>query len=88
MIFVELSMLFCFGPADIFGGLAYLYDTSPKGGYTKLFGDPKNHYPKATFRQYFGVWLILRTRSRNYEAERNRAGSLCWKRLAKMKAQC
>jgi AIPR protein len=47
-----------FGPADIFGGLSYLYDTSPKGGYTKLFGDPNEPLAEATFNAYFAIWLI------------------------------
>jgi hypothetical protein len=49
---------FLFGPADIFGGLSYLYDTSPRGGYTKLFGDPNEPLAEETFREYFGAWLI------------------------------
>jgi hypothetical protein len=49
---------FLFAPADVFGGLSYLYDTSPKGGYTKLFGDPNEPLSEQTFKEYFGVWLI------------------------------
>ena len=49
---------FKFAPADILGGTSYLYDTSAKGGYTKLFGDPSEPLSEATFREYFGIWLV------------------------------
>ena len=65
---------FLFGPADLFGGLSYLYDTSTKGGYSKLFNDPSEPLAEKTFDEYFGAWLMCshgRDRLKSLAAQRD-----------------
>jgi AIPR protein len=49
---------FFFGPADVFGGLSYLYDTAADKGYPKLFGEASEPLAEQTFKRYFGAWLL------------------------------
>ena len=56
--FIKTIFSFRFGPADAFGGNSHLFDTSPTGGYFKIFGDGTQPLSNHQFNELAGVWLI------------------------------
>jgi hypothetical protein len=59
--FVKTVFAFLFGPDDMFGGAAYVFDATRDGGYTRLFGDGGEILPaldNRTFELYAGVWFL------------------------------
>jgi hypothetical protein len=49
---------FRYGPDDMFGGTRYLFDVSPKGGYTKVFGEPVSHPTDDEFKLLAGTYFL------------------------------
>jgi hypothetical protein len=47
-----------FGPVDMHGGQAHLYDTGIDGGYPKLFGRDLAALSQQEFERLFGIWLM------------------------------
>jgi hypothetical protein len=59
--FVKTIHSFRFGPDDVFGGTAYLFNTESGGGYFKLFGDGteiKASLTTTEFSVFAGTWFI------------------------------
>ena len=56
--FCKIIYSFLYGPPDFSGGLKNLYDTSEEGGYSKLFGDPKNHLSTDTLTTYAAIYFF------------------------------
>ena len=59
--FIKTIFSFRFGPDDIYGGTAFVFDATHDGGYTKLFGDNGEILPaldNSTFTEYAGIWFL------------------------------
>ena len=59
--FIKTIFAFLFGPDDMFGGTAYVFDATRDGGYTRLFGDAGEILPaldNRTFEFYAGIWFL------------------------------
>lgn len=59
--FVKTVYAFRFGPDDVFGGTAHVFDATKDGGYTKLFGSDGEILPtldNETFALYAGIWFL------------------------------
>lgn len=59
--FAKTIHSFRLGPDDMFGGTAYLFDTSTSGGYAKVFGDGEHVWTGLTdedFRLLAGTWFL------------------------------
>lgn len=56
--FAKTIHAFRFGPDDMFGGTRYLFDTSPKGGYIKIYGEPVSHLDNRTFEILAGTYFL------------------------------
>lgn len=59
--FIKTVHAFEFGPADVYGGTAYLFNTDKDGGYGKLFGDGteiKNALTETEFQELAGIWFL------------------------------
>jgi hypothetical protein len=55
--FAKTLHSFNFGPDDMQGGTKYLFDTSSKGGYKKVFGDPEHHLGDDEFKLMSGTYF-------------------------------
>jgi hypothetical protein len=61
---VKTVYAFRFGPDDVFGGTAHVFDATREGGYTKLFGQDGEILPAldgSTFSLYAGIWFLCST---------------------------
>jgi hypothetical protein len=56
--FAKTIHSFMFGPDDMSGGTRYLFDTSPKGGYLKIFGEPVSSLSENHFEQLAGTYFL------------------------------
>jgi hypothetical protein len=59
--YVKTIFAFSFGPDDVFGGTAHVFDATKTGGYTKLFGDGEGILPsldEPTFQLHAGIWFL------------------------------
>jgi hypothetical protein len=46
------------GPDDVWGGTRYLFDIGPKGGYTKVYGEPVSNLSEDAFRLLGGTFFV------------------------------
>lgn len=70
--FCRSVFAFVHGPADFFGGLSFLYDTGPEGGYTRLFGKDLGALSQDKFDYYFGAWLLTSYAGERLKSEKSR----------------
>jgi len=59
--FTQTLFSFRFGPPDVYGGKQFLFDTSPEGGYVKVFGDGDEVWEGLTDDQFAllaGEWFF------------------------------
>ena len=74
--FTKTVHAFDHGPADMFGGTNYLFDTDPDKGYVKVFGEDGQlveHLSKAHFERLAGIWFFcsaVRTAYREVREQR------------------
>ncbi|MEE2709851.1 MAG: AIPR family protein [Gemmatimonadota bacterium] len=63
------------GPADFFGGIKYLYETNPTGGYYFLFGDKESNaildsISEQMFQTYAAKFFICETARVKFDEEK------------------
>jgi hypothetical protein len=56
--FAKTVHSFIFGPDDMSGGTKYLFDTSAKGGYIKVFGEPVSKLSEDRFEYLAGIYFL------------------------------
>jgi hypothetical protein len=56
--FAKTVYSFRYGPDDMEGGTRFLFDTSAKGGYTKVFGDPNMQLTNVEFELAAGIYFL------------------------------
>jgi hypothetical protein len=56
--FAKTIYAFRYGPDDMFGGTRYLFDITPKGGYSKVFGEPISHPTDEEFKLLAGTYFV------------------------------
>jgi hypothetical protein len=56
--FAKTIHAFRYGPDDMFGGTRFLFDVSPKGGYSKVFGEPVSHLTDEEFKLLAGTYFL------------------------------
>ena len=56
--FAKTIHAFRHGPDDMFGGTRFLFDTSTKGGYSKVFGEPVSHLTDEDFKLLTGTYFL------------------------------
>jgi AIPR protein len=56
--FSKTIYAFRYGPDDMFGGTRHLFDVSPRGGYTKVFGEPVSHPTDDEFKLLAGTYFL------------------------------
>ena len=56
--FAKSIHAFRYGPDDMFGGTKFLFDVSPKGGYSKVFGEPVSHLSDEDFKLLSGTYFL------------------------------
>jgi len=68
---------FRYGPDDIYGGTRYLFDISPKGGYSKVYGEPVSNLTEDDFRALAGTYFLCHAVEESWKAHRE-AGEDDW----------
>ena len=75
--FCKIIHSFDKGPVDYFGGIKYLYDTNPSGGYYFLFGDEANNsildsLSEEKFQNFAAKFFICETARSIFDDERKK----------------
>ena len=73
--FAKTLHAYLYGAVDAFGGTSYLFDTSPKGGYSRVFGDgdtPFDHLTKDRFERMSGIWFLCESVAEELQAHKER----------------
>jgi hypothetical protein len=72
--FAKTIHSFKFGPDDMSGGTKYLFDTSSKGGYIRIFGEPGSHLPEEQFEELAGIYFLCTEVESLWKAKRQAEG--------------
>ena len=72
--FAKTIHSFMFGPDDMSGGTKYLFDTSAKGGYVKIFGEPVSTLPEDHFERLAGIYFLCHEVESLWKATRQSEG--------------
>jgi hypothetical protein len=70
--FAKTIHAFRYGPDDMYGGTRFLFDISPKGGYSKVFGEPVSHLTDDDFKLLAGTYFLCEEVADSWKQKRER----------------